>query len=98
MELTYCDVCNQVITPHSKKHVLAVNTIVQEEITYNHRPRDMYEYMQEINRQAQKVKFYELCEGCQKVLKHLFQLRRDKLEKLKKDIEKIYNTKYDKEK
>jgi len=84
----YCDLCQQVMKPNSKKYVFAVVDVTH----YGGKVRiqRVMELEDELQRQRSKVETYEMCPSCYKVLKHLFKMRKDKLEQIKKEINNIF--------
>jgi len=92
----YCDLCQQVIKPNSKKYIFAVTDITQDEGGI--KIRSVYELEEELQRQRGKVEVHEMCVNCYKVLRHVLKMRKDKLEQIQKEINNIFNTKYRKHK
>ena len=87
MQLTYCDICHQVIITGKKKHILAVSS-AEQKTREDGRYHDFYEEIQQYAKNCRKVKLYEICIECKKILEHFFRLRVDELEKIQKEIKK----------
>jgi len=91
VQLTYCDICHQVISTGKRKHILAVSSAEQKNREYG-RYKDFDEEIQQYATNCKKVKLYEICTECKKILEYFFRLRIDELEKTKKEIKKIVIT------
>ena len=86
---TYCDICYLPIKLGDNKHVFGIATTK--------------EYMPSISKETlfanvltggnmyskDQIKFYDVCEGCKEVLEHFFFIRKDELEKIKIELERM---------
>ena len=87
-KVTYCDICYCPIKLGDKKYVLGI--LQTDEMT----TQDVKNFEQSLyyQRPQQETKLYEICEGCKEVLEHFFYIRKDELEKIKQDLEKLTNS------
>lgn len=93
MQVTYCDICQALIKENDKKYILGINPLTETDSkAYKEKNRkDMQEYL--INyyeTQFARVKVWEICENCKKILYHLFKMRKEKREKILKTLEDAF--------
>lgn len=92
MNLTYCDICEQVIKSRQRKVIFSVYETTHgknEKISYN----NVYEYLKALRKKQEDVEVNEICKNCYKILCDLLQYRVKGLNKIKKNIDKILGLK-----
>jgi len=90
MNVTYCDICETPIKPSDIKWVFGI--IEREEEGEDVTVLTVEELSERLRIQQQrnkKVKTYEICTGCKKVLDSFLALRRSQVLKIKNEIDKI---------
>lgn len=93
-QVTYCDLCNEVIHNRHKKYILGVNAVTEDEVQNLTGYKDVYD---EIQKNANslihgKIKLKEICQGCKDVLDNFFSLRKHEIEAKKLEVEKLLKT------
>ena len=90
MQLTYCDICHELIKIGDKKYILGVNPVKQEsEKIEEELKKNVYDYLRHVQHQTEKIQIMEICEECKKVLEYFFHIRKKELEKTKLELKKI---------
>lgn len=84
----YCDSCGNVVKTGGKKYILGVNSVIQK---VHARQQDFQEVYEQIYKKTQyrTIQIFEICGECKKVLEYLFEMRKEKLEGVKKELNKI---------
>lgn len=89
MKVTYCDLCEQLIPLHAKKSILLLHDLFE-----NKDEVDGYSILIDLIKRHElignKMKVYEICPKCRDIVNHFLKLRKKELEKLSKEIEKLY--------
>jgi len=91
MQVSYCDVCQNVIKTNTKKYAFLVQEIKE---TKSKVYKDYWEYIQDLNRNYEQIIVKEICEECKKVYDYLLNIRLKELEEIKKQIEQSYKLKW----
>lgn len=88
MQTTHCDICGHLIKNNSVKYAMVVQKIVQGQRP----PENQHEAMQmeEAMREEYRVKLKEICETCKQIHEYIFKLRKDNVDRIKKELEKSY--------
>ena len=92
MQVSYCDVCQQVIEIGHKKHILGITSVNEEKEEYRESQyKDLYEQLRRQNKSRgfRGIQMWEICDSCRKVLQQFFKIRQDKLEMIKKELERM---------
>lgn len=89
MQLSICDVCQCPIKPNAKKYAMAVQEMIEDRTQYN----DALDYLQAQQRKYGNIQVKEICESCKKIYDRFFQLRKDEIKKLNKEIDSSFNQK-----
>jgi hypothetical protein len=87
MQLDICDICQEVIK-HIKFDITIRARIKSDKGDKNYKQNY-------INNKIKGIKLlgdYEICEGCKKVLDHLFKLRIKEVKKIKKKVARLLKT------
>ena len=89
MRCTYCDKCLGVLKPEDIKY-LVFEVILRES---DNEAETMRELIRKIgnNYHNYHIKGMELCENCKELFDSFYDLRKDKLERILKKLEKTYN-------
>lgn len=86
MQLSICDVCGIPIKPNDKKYAMSEQEMTEDNAQYT----DILDYMQSQQRKYGKIQVKEVCQTCKQIYDRFFQLRKDEITKLNKEIEKSY--------
>ena len=92
--ILFCDSCSVPIKEGDTKHILALNTVKQqEEQSYQSYVSDtdaMQHLLEEMRLRRKNVRFYEICDKCKKVFDYFFDLRIDEVKKIQEELDKKY--------
>ena len=96
MQVSYCDICRTVMKPNETKYILAIQEV---HITkYDESSEDaltsLIHYRKKLN---DEVEIKEICSKCKKIYDYLFKLRKDKLNKITKEIQKSFKKRSEKD-
>jgi len=84
-QLLICDNCGNVIKDNEEAYNLAIQHMVDFNGT-----RDQDEMIKRYNKAYDSTNYKTICGTCKKILDYLFSLRKDKMQKILKEIEKSY--------
>jgi hypothetical protein len=89
-QVNYCDVCGNVIKDGCIKWAIAIQPVKQisnkELLKMN-----IQEQMEEMQQRYDNTILQEMCDSCKKIHDHLFELRKEEIERMKKELEESYN-------
>ena len=86
---TFCDICYLPIKLGDDKHIFGIATVKEYE-TPTSKQSLFTSLLTDGNVYGkEQIKFYDVCEGCKNVLEHFFYIRRDELEKIKKELDRM---------
>ena len=88
MLFSICDVCRDVFKIGDKKFILAITEVIEENIKSGELQENFSERYQQIQNCKNKVKLFELCSNCKKVLEYVLKMRKTEVENILMDIEK----------
>jgi hypothetical protein len=89
MKTTFCDICQSIIKPRSKKYILGINPVQEGDDGEHYDFQQAVKVFQQCSYSFRNMQLFEICEGCKKVLEDLFEKRAKKLNKLNKKIQEI---------
>lgn len=102
MKVIFCDLCQNLIKPTDKRCYIGLieskdgenrNIIINE-------AKELLLLMQskqeEMKKEFDTIKVYEICSECKKIYDYIFQLRKDKIKALKEKANRILGNKGDK--
>ena len=86
---TFCDICYLPIKLGDNKHILGIVTTKEYEPPIS--KQTLFTNILTVNNTygREQIKFYDVCEGCKTVLEYLFYMRKDELEKIKIELERM---------
>ena len=84
-QILICDICTLVIKDNEKKYKF----LLQEDTNVNG-AEDIEEMSKRYNESYRSIEVKELCGKCKKILDYLFNIRKDKMQKILREIEKSY--------
>jgi len=90
-QVTYCDLCGEIIKIGDKKYILGVHSVTEESEEERHAQlvevlKELYKEMKVTQR---RVQLYEMCPKCVQVFLHFVNLRKKELEKAKIEVAKM---------
>ncbi len=101
-QVIFCDLCPSIIKPSDKRYYIAIIE-AKDNAERGMVIRDIKELMlqieerhEELKKEYDAVKIYELCPQCKKVYDYVFQLRKDKVEALKEEANRMLRPEGDK--
>lgn len=92
MQQHFCDICGSIIKEAHTKHMLYQQEIIIKAQVTENQEEFVKRYQQA---QEKPVDIKEICSECKKVFDFVFSLRVEKINKIKKEIEKSFNLKAD---
>lgn len=88
MLFSACGVCKNIIKTGAKKYILAITEVIEKNVIPGQLQQNFQERLNELENCRNKIKVFEFCEDCKKVLEHVLKMRREEIEKTLKEIEK----------
>lgn len=86
MQQNFCDICGIIIKPGEYKFML-----YQQDLLVNpKKSANQEEFIKRYTRSSEEVVVKEICSECRKIYNYFFSLRIDKINKIKKEIEKSF--------
>jgi len=89
VKVTYCDICELPIKKIEKKWVIGLKEVEEVKEDELDKAVDILERYRKIQRDADKLEVYEICQTCKKVLESFLALRRSQVLKIKNEIDKL---------
>ena len=99
-QLTYCDMCKEIIRPNDKKFIFGYYPCTEEdEETNKQRFEEIIKalYQGRLNKET-SIKIVEICSGCAGVFAHFVNLRKKELIKSRREVKRMLTRKAKKEK
>ena len=95
MQICVCDICKEPIKHKDRKCLIAINVAPEEnkaikEEEYKEMLMSVFCEMQNPNR---AIPLYEICGKCLEVFYHFINIRKDELEKTRKELKKMLSKK-----
>jgi ABC-type multidrug transport system ATPase subunit len=87
MQVSYCDVCGNVIKNGSKVFYIVTREMIKED---EKEFKDAMEYLREYNKQYDRLEMKEICEHCKKVYDYFFKMRKEEVKEILEDLEKSF--------
>ncbi len=95
MKLSYCDICQVLIKNGDKKYLFGINQVTEkstEEDFENLSQDELKKVIQNYQSEYKSIKIFEICKDCKDVIQKVLMLRKTEIQKLKEDLEKIWNS------
>lgn len=87
--ISTCDICHQIIKDNEKKYKLWIQKAYNPYNPYGTKKSETA-LVKLYNEAVDSTEYKELCSKCKKVLEYFFNIRKEKMNKVLKEIEKSY--------
>jgi len=94
MQVTYCDVCKELIKISDTKFLLGLQQVTETDDIPDRdiRKQAMQDYLIKWeNDQRKGVLVFEICTECKRILYHLFNMKKEERAKILKSLENSFN-------
>ena len=88
----FCDLCCMPIKEGDNKHILAINSIIQENEKidgYVNETEALQDLMSQMKRKRKNVRLYEICDKCKKIFEYFINLRLNEIKKIQIQLNEI---------